>query len=256
MPTSTDDDGLSGLSTAERVAHVLRQEIASGQLPLDALLPAEHVLIERFGVSRPTCREALRILQSEGLVTIVRGNRGGARINAPAAERIAAYASVFLQMRQATIMDVFEARRLVEPHALARVALRGDSGVLSQLAQNATAQRFLVEDRPAFYKKAREFREIFLDHCGSEPLRLIGLMLDHIADRHLTLLSIELPHQAGQEDRFRASIDLKAAMIDSMIAKDIDDVKAKWDTYLVEYMEGLRTNTPEELRHGPPFALE
>jgi len=59
-----------GANVAERVAASLREEIADGEWPVDTMLPAEHQLMKRFCISRPSCREALRILQSEGLVKV------------------------------------------------------------------------------------------------------------------------------------------------------------------------------------------
>ena len=54
------------------VADELRHLIVSGQLTEGESLGREPELIERFGVSRPSLREALRILEAEGLITVVR----------------------------------------------------------------------------------------------------------------------------------------------------------------------------------------
>ena len=227
-------------STAQRVAGSLREEIAAGVIVPGEMLPPEHSVMQRFGVSRPTCREALRILQSEGLIEIVRGNKGGARVRAPDPRQLGAYAGVLLQMRNATIIEVYEARRLVEPDALVRVARIGDKAVLSQLAQNIASQRFLLEDRPSFYRAGRDFREIFLEHCGSETLRLIGLMLGYIADRQLSPLSYQLPHPHDERDLFGKAVAFKEALLRAMIAQDYTAVIGSWTGYLTLYVDSLR----------------
>src|SRR3546814_21144854 len=62
--------------TAELVARQIRNAIIRGELVDGDTLPAESHLIAEFEVSRPTIREAVRILESEGLVTVARGARG------------------------------------------------------------------------------------------------------------------------------------------------------------------------------------
>jgi DNA-binding FadR family transcriptional regulator len=243
------------LSASENVAHVLRQRIADGVFEVGTQLPAEHQLMESFGVSRPTCREALRILQSEGLVVVQRGNRGGARVLPPDPMRIASYAGVYLQMRGASISEIFDVRIAIEPEAVALIARRPDSQVLSLLAQNVASQRFLVDDRPAFYKCGRDFRQLLLDHCGSETLRLLGLVVGEIADQQLSLLSHALPYRADQADDFRRSIVMKQNMIAAMEQKDVESAAEIWRAYLRFFLDALFAITPPDMRDMKPFPL-
>src|ERR1700758_2004663 len=64
---------------ADRVAAVLRRMFVRGEIPEGTMLPPESELMERFGVSRPTLREAFRVLESESLIQVHRGVRGGAQ---------------------------------------------------------------------------------------------------------------------------------------------------------------------------------
>ena len=68
---------------SELVAADLRRRIVTGKLKPGALLPSEAVLMQEFGVSRPTLREAFRILESEAIITVLRGARGGGRVLEP-----------------------------------------------------------------------------------------------------------------------------------------------------------------------------
>src|SRR3546814_8534697 len=72
--------------TAELVADRIRRRIISGELGEGASLPPESQLLELFGVSRPTLREAIRILEAERLITVKRGSRSGARVSPPRVE--------------------------------------------------------------------------------------------------------------------------------------------------------------------------
>ena len=75
---------LGARRTAEIVADELRRQIIDGELTDGDLLPRQEVLVEQFNVSLVSLREALRILETEGLVSVRRGNRGGAVVHAPA----------------------------------------------------------------------------------------------------------------------------------------------------------------------------
>src|SRR5580704_2051753 len=66
--------------TAELVAAELRRKIVRGELAEGDALPSEAALMADFAVSRPTLREAFRVLESESLISIRRGARGGARV--------------------------------------------------------------------------------------------------------------------------------------------------------------------------------
>ncbi|HRE03853.1 MAG TPA: GntR family transcriptional regulator, partial [Ilumatobacteraceae bacterium] len=58
---------------AEMVADVLRQRILSGELGDGSIIGKQEELIEEFNVSKPSIREALRILETEGLISVQRG---------------------------------------------------------------------------------------------------------------------------------------------------------------------------------------
>ena len=68
---------------SELIARQIRTMILDGKLADGDLLPPESQLSAEFGVARPTLREAFRILETEGLIQVVRGSRRGARVNAP-----------------------------------------------------------------------------------------------------------------------------------------------------------------------------
>jgi len=97
---------LSAPRIAEIVADELRRQIIDGELADGDLLPRQELLVEQFNVSLVSLREALRILETEGLVSVRRGNRGGAVVHAPAktstgpstAATARAYARRYLQL--------------------------------------------------------------------------------------------------------------------------------------------------------------
>src|SRR2546423_14271948 len=116
--TSTPQSGSRRLPKAgELVAAELRRQIVTGRLkPGDKLVP-ENVLQAEFAISRPTMREALRILESESLITIGRGKHGGARVSAIDLGSGSRQGGGVLQIEGTTLQDVWLARTIIEPPA-------------------------------------------------------------------------------------------------------------------------------------------
>src|SRR3546814_13647595 len=68
-----------------------------------------------LGISRPTLREAFRILEAENLISVVRGSRSGARVHQPSTELVSRYAGYVLESQGTTIADLYTARLALEP---------------------------------------------------------------------------------------------------------------------------------------------
>lgn len=99
----------------------VRQAILTGRLKPGDRLPAERDLIASFGVSKNTMREALRVLEVMGFLTIRQGPGGGAEVMAPDMRTTQDSIANFLHFQNTSITDLSEARRVVEPY-LARLA--------------------------------------------------------------------------------------------------------------------------------------
>ncbi|MGA8251891.1 MAG: GntR family transcriptional regulator, partial [Mycobacterium sp.] len=117
---------LSAPRIAEIVADELRRQIIDGELSDGDLLPRQEVLVEQFNVSLVSLREALRILETEGLVSVRRGNRGGAVVHAPAKTSTAYMLGLLLQSESVAVADLGFALQELEPACAALAARRPD----------------------------------------------------------------------------------------------------------------------------------
>jgi DNA-binding FadR family transcriptional regulator len=175
------------VKAAEVVAEALRREIVTGNLrPGDKLLP-EHLLQEQFGVSRPTLREAMRMLEAEALVRISRGQHGGATVSAPNKAVVARQVGVFLQREGATLADLWQARMHIEPMAVALAASNIQRDVtVSALKANIVAARAEIDEPIGFARISAQFVEILLQGCGNHTLRLFSLLMEDMVQRQYT----------------------------------------------------------------------
>src|ERR1700751_3441749 len=102
----------------DRVSQVIVDQIKllirDGRLQPGDRLPPERELCERFGVSRVTVREALRMLESAGLVEIRVGPRGGAFVTAPSSNRVGEGLADLLTLSVISAADVTEGRMILE----------------------------------------------------------------------------------------------------------------------------------------------
>src|SRR5258708_28670484 len=101
--------------TAALIAAKIRRQIVRRELLPGMTLPTEPDLLAELGVSRPTLREAFRILETESLISVRRGVGGGALVLTPAIAGGARYVGLLLQFDGATIAAVYEAPVAREP---------------------------------------------------------------------------------------------------------------------------------------------
>jgi GntR family transcriptional repressor for pyruvate dehydrogenase complex len=118
---------------SEIIVEQIRLLIQQGQLSPGDRLPPERDLCERFGVSRVTVREALRMLESSGLVEIRVGARGGAFVTAPTSDRVGEGLAQLLSMSVISAADVTEVRMVLEVGIVPLVCERATEEDLADL---------------------------------------------------------------------------------------------------------------------------
>lgn len=111
---------------SEAVVQQLRTMIRTGDLPIGERLPSERELCEQLRVSRLSLREALRVLESSGLLEVRLGARGGAFVTAPTAGQAGEGIVDLLSTSGLSAANVTEARTLFE------------LGIVSVVAERAT----------------------------------------------------------------------------------------------------------------------
>jgi DNA-binding FadR family transcriptional regulator len=171
---------------AETVATELRRQIVTGRLkPGDKLHP-ENVLQAEFAISRPTMREALRMLESEALISISRGKHGGARVNNIDLGAAASQVGVFLQIAGTTLQDVWMARTIIEPPAAGLLAARRDPVAFVALEANIAAAREASQrDLIRYADLTAEFSMLITQHCGNHTIHVLAsLIYDIIRRQH------------------------------------------------------------------------
>ncbi|MDA8046689.1 MAG: GntR family transcriptional regulator [Actinomycetota bacterium] len=201
---------------AEMVASSLRNEILSGRLKDGDTLPRQEDLLADFKVSPPAVREALRILETEGLISVRRGNVGGAVVHFPTAHGVAYMVSLVLHAQRTSLHDVGAALRHLEPVCASMCAQRPDRAdvvtpVLEQIMQE---QLDSIHDVMRYNQAARAFHEALVAHCGNETMILVIGALESLwtaHERHVYEVSPE-PNAVVRRTAVRAHEKLVAAI--------------------------------------------
>ncbi len=174
----------------QQVADELRSLILSGVLSEGDSLGHEPDLVERFGVSRPSLREALRILEAEGLITVVRGVLGGVIVHVPDERMTARTAALVLQARNVSLADVFDARRLLEPVAARVVASsRARKSSAAELRNLIKEEELAIGDPDDFGRANARFHERLVALAGNQTLTILTEMLNEIVARAVATVS-------------------------------------------------------------------
>lgn len=192
--------------TAEIVANQIRKGILAGELRNGDKLPPEAQLMAQFETSRPTIREALRILEFQGLIVITRGAKGGAQVKPLDGHILTEATGLMLQARGATLGDVFQARALLEPPAARLAAEQRPAEAAAVLQAQLEHERAVADDEKARARAVATFHRILLEQSGNVALAIVAQALHDVVNRHLATAyrhnPVSTPENAARQVRF------------------------------------------------------
>jgi len=179
-------------SAAEAIAETLRRQI------IDELVDGDHIgsaedLMDRFHVSGPTVRQAMRVLEAEGLIRVRRGNNGGFFAGTPSVDVVSRSASALLRRQGADLADLIAASQLIGPEVARLAAGNPDAAARRRLLE------FVEEEWgddvevpvPVATEIAVRFGRLLGELSGSPSLALTTAVLSDLV--------INLVSQATQE---------------------------------------------------------
>jgi GntR family transcriptional repressor for pyruvate dehydrogenase complex len=225
--------------TSELIAAQLRRQIVRGAVRPGEKLPPETELMGQFGVSRPTIREAFRILETERLIVVRPGSRGGAQVAAPDPTVAARYVGLLLQLAGATIDDVYEARKVAEPacaRMLAQCRTERDiadlTAVVAEIESAIDDSDGLAPDPALWSRLSHRFHELIMQRSGNKTLALQGAVLHDIVAMHTELRVSRNFDQAESPERFRRAVKAYRKLLALIEAGDADGAEDLWRSHM------------------------
>lgn len=199
--------------TSEVIARDIANYIVENDLPEGAMLPVEKDMLESLGVGRTTLREALRLLETRGVLAIRAGPRGGPVVRRPVAEHLGDALTLILQFEGASLADVYEARNALEPMLAEFAASRISDEDLAELDDSVSEILNNLDSHELFLAENRRFHTIVARAAGSVVLRVLLETLKSIADG--TTVGVEYTPR-----RRKAVAEIHRAVVDRLRARD------------------------------------
>lgn len=173
----------SGISRApkasELTATAIVSDIVEQKLQVGDRLPDEAEMLGHYGVSRETLREALRILEVQGLITIKRGPKGGPSVNVLNARYLARSATLYFKLGGATYGELFETWLILEPPMSAKVARMPDRDLKRKIfAPFLEGDHSTTAESP--FQTPDDFHALIAQLSGNRVLTLLTQAVTHI----------------------------------------------------------------------------
>jgi GntR family transcriptional regulator, transcriptional repressor for pyruvate dehydrogenase complex len=219
-------------TASEIVAEEVRTQIATGALKPGDMLPSESVLLDRYQVARPTVRGALRILESDGLVTVERGTNGGARVAGTDISRLARRVGLHLQLRRTNVRELIEAQALIQAGAAALAAsarTRSDLGRLRSAVAVANSAQTIDELLVA----GSAFVEALVNAAHNRSLSLYSELTDALLREGLDAYMATYPQSIARITgaMFRSAREF-AVVVDLIEERDAEGAEEVWRAHL------------------------
>ena len=216
------------------IADELRSLIVGGHLSEGDSLGHEPDLVERFGVSRPSLREALRILEAEGLITVVRGalgRRRGARAQRAddgPDRRARAAGPQRPAGRRATTPAACSSPRRRPPWPGRRGAGR-PAGSSSALIDE---QERRLDDPDAFAVANARFHERLVALAGNQTLTIVAEMLNEIVSRAVTAVAQSAADRRSRIETRRRGIRSQRRLVELIAEGDAAGAEEHWRAHM------------------------
>ena len=247
---------------AEMVAARLRRQIITGELAAGDLLPPEATLTEMFGVSRPTLREAFRVLEAESLITIRRGARGGSRVVVPDRSVAARYTGLILEYSGTTLEDVYRARVEIEAPCAAALARSHTDLDVAELRMAIRRQEAIAGDPAESIRAHTDFHGLLVRLSGNKTMTMLSELVEHIiAKANVSQVNLSQAY-AQRQPVTHAQVDRRTLrshrrVVDLIENADPDGAEQFWRTHLAKAQEyvlrGQHAKTVLDLLSTDPY---
>lgn len=225
MPPIERSQGL-----ARQIADALQEEIIQGQLGIEAKLPSEQELAERFSVSQPTVREAMKILAAKKLVRSKRGPKGGVFVAAPslgtAAQTLFETTNWLVSLGVFGVTEIVETRRLLGSTCVRLAAERATPEDLARIRETlAEVDHSEVSDED-FCRLDVAFHHAVAEACQNAELSFIMVIVNDSVIPATNMISFKF----RERDKV---IAFHHEIYSAIAARDSDAAAAAFDALIV-----------------------
>ena len=235
-PPALPPQSPSRRSRPVRVADAIKEWVVERGLQPGDRLPGEAEMIDRFGMSKGTIREAMRLLQAQGLVETKTGPGGGSFVGEVSRERANALLANYFYFRDVTIDDIYQVRIALEPDLAASLAGRLTSDQLAELERIMTAYATPASDAEqerAQHVASLRFHARLADFARNAVL---GFFINFMAQILTDLTVYKQLYAAPNHDLWQRGRDHQIKLIEALRSGDAPRAR----TIMKNHMEMAR----------------
>jgi GntR family transcriptional repressor for pyruvate dehydrogenase complex len=218
---------------------IMRDVITDRLQPGDLLLP-ERTMLEKYQTGRGTLREALRLLEFQGVIALKPGPRGGPVLQDPDSTHLASTLVLLMQFQKAPLRSIVEARAALEPMISRLAAERMSDETLAELGATIDRMRDHLDHSDVFLDADRRFHDIIAWSSGNP---LFGYIVDSLLGiMHGTVIGNDHP-RPRRTAILKAHDEIHQAMRD----RDPDGAEARMRDHIHAYVSYAEKKFPEVL---------
>ncbi|SOD70913.1 DNA-binding FadR family transcriptional regulator [Jatrophihabitans sp. GAS493] len=225
---------------------IVQDVVRSGMRPGD-LLPPERAMLAEYDAGRGTLREALRLLEFQGVISLKPGPGGGPVVQSPPAEHLGSTLTLLMQLNQAPYRVIVEVRAALEPMISRLAAERIAAPALTELGTTIEAMRSDLDDRDAFLESNRRFHDVIARASGNVLFAYIVESLLGILDG--TAIGIDYPRK-----RRVAILKAHELILDALRRADPEAAEAGMRAHIEAYNHYAQQHFPEVLEETITWA--
>jgi GntR family transcriptional repressor for pyruvate dehydrogenase complex len=225
---------------AVAVAEAIAEDMFNRGVPPGSVLATEAQMIDQFRVGRATLREALRLLEAEGLITVRAGPNGGAVVQQPSPDRLARLLSIMLVVSGTSLREVLEARQVLEPELARRAALNAVDEDVVRLLDACDRSAESSGNLRDFLEAMGEFHSALANASGNKALSAFWFAVRRVVE----VLEAGVHHSP---DSIEGALRAHRRIAEAIRRKDADGAEAAMTRHMAAHLRYLETEHPQVL---------
>lgn len=226
---------------AELVADELAGHILMTAMKEGDVLPNEREMTELFGVGRGTLREALRLLETQGVITIRPGPGGGPVVRRPRPADLAGNMTLLLQLMYVPFAQVVRAREVIELLVVREAARRATPGHIEALQSTVDLMRADLSDHASFLRENSIFHMLLAEMAGNGVLQVVAETLRSITAGFGGAIEYGRATRAGVAQAHQR-------IVDALAAGDAEAAGREASVHMTEFRHYVESRFPELLQ--------
>ncbi|HYJ70825.1 MAG TPA: FCD domain-containing protein [Nocardioidaceae bacterium] len=232
----------AALLVAQRI---VRDAIRDGLKPGDLLMP-ERSMLETYQIGRGTLREALRLLEFQGVITLKPGPRGGPVLQDPDATHLASTVVLLMQLKESPFRTIVEVRSALEPMISSLAATRMSDDSLDDLQRTIEQMQEQLDDQHTFLDANKRFHDIIAWSSGNT---LFGYIVDSLLGiMDGTVVGVDYPTH-----RRKAILKAHVEIFEALKARDPEAAQARMRGHIDAYERYVERKFPALLDEIIPW---